>query len=80
MRIEERLPCPRCGQRRVLQHSRNLYVCFQCRHSWSIDTHLPRPGMQPADPLSEFSLAQRLRLSAYRAAIQAGLYTDWPAP
>jgi DNA-directed RNA polymerase subunit RPC12/RpoP len=78
MRIEERMPCPRCGQRRVLHHSRTVYVCFQCRHSWSAETDVPRPTVPPADPLSEFSPAQRLRLITYRAAIQAGLYTDWP--
>jgi DNA-directed RNA polymerase subunit RPC12/RpoP len=80
MRIEECVPCPRCGYRRVVQHGRTTYVCFQCRHSWSVEPGAAPPRQRPADLLGGFSSEQRLRLTAYRAAIQVGLYTDWPPP
>jgi len=69
MRIDECTPCPRCGYSRVVQRSRAAYVCFQCRHSWTID-----PTLVPA---VYFSLEECARLVAYRGAIRAGLYTDW---
>jgi ribosomal protein L37AE/L43A len=74
MRIEERVPCPRCGQRRVVERSRNTYLCFQCRHGW---THDPS-AQPPQEPVVTFTLDELYRLIAYREAIRAGLYTDWP--
>jgi hypothetical protein len=74
MQIEERVPCPRCGFRRVIRHARKTYVCFQCRFGWSAGSEHP-----PAREMYDWSAAERARLSAYRYAIRAGLYTDWPA-
>ncbi len=77
MQIEERVPCPRCGFRRVIRRARHAYVCFQCRYGWSTDSeHAPDPG-QP--DLAQWTAPERARLLAYRAAIRAGLYTDWLA-
>ena len=75
MRIEERTPCPRCGHKRVIQRGKAVYVCFQCRHYWSIAP----PEIQPRDVLAQFSPRERARLLTYRRAVRAGLYTDWPA-
>jgi hypothetical protein len=33
---------------------------------------------QPRDVLVLFQPEERARLIAYRGAVQAGLYTDWP--
>ncbi|MBV9323960.1 MAG: hypothetical protein JO352_09265 [Chloroflexi bacterium] len=74
MQIEERVPCPRCGFRRVIRHARNAYVCFQCRFGWSAGAEPP-----PAREIDDGSPAERARLIAYRSAVRAGFYTDWPA-
>ena len=81
MRIEECIPCPRCGQRRVVQHSRTAFLCFQCRHGWSTGPEGPRAHHNPADEddvLGMFPPHHRARLIAYRGAIRAGLFSDWP--
>jgi hypothetical protein len=49
----------------VVQHSRSAYLCFQCRFGWS-----------PGDPIVMFTAEELERLTAYRDAIRAGLYTD----
>lgn len=66
MRIDQRLSCPHCGHPKVVQRAAGLYLCFQCRGNWATDS------------IVSFSPAQRARLVAYREAIRAGLYTDWP--
>jgi ribosomal protein L37AE/L43A len=73
MRIEERHPCPRCGQRRVVQRSRTAFMCFQCRYGWSLDAPAPAQYDTPVFFLPH----EWQRLIAYRAAIRAGLYSDW---
>ena len=78
MRIEECLPCPRCGYGRVVQRGPAAYFCFQCRYGWSVGAQVRECGQTVANPLSSFPPEVRLRLVAYRGAIQAGLYTDWP--
>lgn len=65
MRIDQRLSCPHCGHPRVVQRAAGMYLCFQCRGNWG------------ADPLASFLPEARARLVAYRAAVRAGLYTDW---
>lgn len=74
MRIEERNPCPQCGHKRVVQRGKSVYVCFQCRNYWSIASS----EAPPRDVLVLFQPQERARLVAYRGAVQAGLYTDWP--
>ena len=77
MRIHERQPCPRCGNKRILERARGVYVCFQCRYGWSTDA-----DTAPSEPAGTELLAElpelRERLIAYRDAIRAGLFTDWP--
>ena len=70
MRIEERVSCPHCGQRRVIERARHAYLCFQCRHAFTADPDATRWTFSP-DELR--------RLRTYRAAVQGGFYTDWPA-
>ena len=69
MRIEERISCPRCGQRRVIERTRRAYLCFQCRHAFTAD---------PEAAAWKFTADELRRLRAYRAAIQDRFYTDWP--
>jgi hypothetical protein len=71
MRIEQRVPCPRCGHARVVQRSMDSFVCFQCGNSWF-------KGPTTVDPLGWCGPEQRARLVAYRDAVRAGVYTDWP--
>jgi DNA-directed RNA polymerase subunit RPC12/RpoP len=79
MCIEERLPCPRCGHKRVGQHAKNVYVCFQCRNAWSTTFGgSTRPEVRLIDVLTQFQPHERARLIAYRGAVRFGLYTDWP--
>ena len=72
MRIDERAPCPRCGHARVVQRSADSFICFQCRNTWCAEPTV-------VDPLGWCTRDERARLEAYRGAIRAGLYTDWPA-
>jgi hypothetical protein len=74
MCIEERLPCPRCGHKRVVQRAKYVYVCFQCRDTWSSTP----PENRPVDVLAHFQPRERVRLIAYRGAVRCGFYTDWP--
>lgn len=74
MCIDERLPCPRCGHKRVAQEAMYVYVCFQCHNTWSTT----RPEVRPVDVLAQFRPNERARLIAYRGAVRYGLYTDWP--
>ncbi|HEY1296726.1 MAG TPA: hypothetical protein VGJ60_26915 [Chloroflexota bacterium] len=76
MQIEERIPCPRCGHGRVIQRARHAYLCFQCRFGWSADAEQARTT---TEFLGWCPPSLRDRLVAYRAAIRAGLYSDWPA-
>ena len=74
MCIENRLPCPRCGHKRFVQQAKDVYVCFQCRNTWSST----QPENRAFDVLAQFQPHERARLIAYRGAVQCGLYTDWP--
>ena len=70
--IQER-PCPRCSIRRtVLIGTRKVAFCFNCRLECASSGSAVRTG--------------RARLSMYRPAVRAGLYSEWtehdvaPAP
>ncbi len=80
MRIEECVPCPQCGFKRVVQRGYDdAYFCFQCRHAWSSRDVADRHEREAChDPLDQFPRDMRARLIAYRGAIRAGVYTDWP--
>ena len=76
MRIEECNPCPRCGHSPVVQRARDAYVCYQCRFGWTPGTPVTHSEVFS---LRLFSAPERERLVSYRAAIRAGVYSDWPA-
>jgi hypothetical protein len=78
MRVEECLPCPRCGYRRVMQRGARAYFCFQCRYGWPVGPQVDGYWQAVVDPLSSFPPEMHARLIAYRGAILAGIYTDWP--
>jgi hypothetical protein len=63
MRIEERLPL--CDNRRRMLWDERTYLCFKCRF------RTDSPGGYVK--FSDFELA---RLTMYRAAVRAGLYSD----
>jgi hypothetical protein len=69
MKIEERWPCPRCGYQRRMLWGARTYVCFNCRFQTdSPDGHV------------QFSDAELARLTMYRAAVHAGVYSDEVKP
>ena len=68
--------CPRCGIRRTVRLglSTNSF-CFNCRFGW-------RPGAVLTAAHGDthvFTPTELNRLTAYRDAIRAGLYQEWPA-
>jgi hypothetical protein len=65
MKIEERWPCPRCGNRRRMLWGVRTYFCFNCPYQ----TDSP-------DVNVKFSGAELARLTMYRAAVRAGIYSD----
>jgi hypothetical protein len=69
MMIEESR-CPRCGIRRRARFVPWGRYCYNCR----LTLPLTAP---PAAHVYLFTEAERLRLEWYRAAIRAGLYSDW---
>jgi hypothetical protein len=55
--------CPRCANRRTVRVGSMLRLfCFNCRHSWA--------------PTYQFTPVELARLATYRAAVQAGFFTD----
>jgi hypothetical protein len=61
-------PCPRCANKRTANLGTHGSVCFNCRHRFEP----PRPTAN----LAAFSASELARLEVYRAAVQAGFYTD----
>ncbi|MBV9171411.1 MAG: hypothetical protein JOZ81_15140 [Chloroflexi bacterium] len=72
MQVEERWPCPGCGNRRTLKWARGRYHCFNCKHQW--DQRERQPKL--VDITTLFSPAELERLCVYRRAVQAGFYSD----
>src|SRR5918911_3363664 len=71
MFIEPR-SCPRCAALRTLRLFDGRSFCCNCKFQWA-----PRQTLEP-DPLAYmFTREELARLAAYRAAVQAGLYSDW---
>jgi hypothetical protein len=78
MMIEE-TRCPRCGIRRLGKFPPWGKYCFNCRlRLTDARTGLPPNTAAAVEPAYPFTQAERLRLERYRAAIRAGLYSDWP--
>jgi hypothetical protein len=66
MQIEERWPCPRCGNRRRMLWRQRTYYCFNCRFETASTDWEPH----------RFTDAELARLTLYRSAVLAGLYSD----
>ena len=76
--------CPRCAIRRTVRLGARGAFCFNCRLQWDTE-RAAHQGMKAAGstppPLQHpFVPAELIRLERYRAAIRAGLYSDWPRP
>lgn len=76
MTIEDK-PCPRCNIRRTARLGSWGSICLNCRRPLTVAASTAEPVAPPASDI--FKLAELARLESYRAAILAGLYTDWPA-
>ena len=71
-------PGPRCAIRRIASTS----FCFNCRLHWgSQEGKVLGATIEPRlEPAYAFTAAETARLMIYRAAIQAGFYSDQSAP
>jgi hypothetical protein len=76
MMIEQKR-CPRCAIKRTANLGSWGSFCFNCRAR--LDGRALKALLPVSEPVAyEFHGAELLRLQRYRAAIQAGLYSDWP--
>ena len=66
-------PCPRCAIPRTVRAA-TVSLCFNCGLQWGEVSDASREPR--LDPAYTFTAAERARLTMYRAAIQAGVYTD----
>jgi len=69
--IQER-PCPRCAIRRTASIA-SASFCFNCRLHWGKALGVSESRLEPPYP---FTAAETARLTIYRAAVQAGFYSD----
>lgn len=76
MTIEDK-PCPHCNIRRTARLGSWGSICFNCRLPLDAAASVAERTAPPANEI--FTPAELARLESYRAAILAGLYTDWPA-
>ena len=81
MTVQER-QCPRCSIRRTLRYGGASSFCANCRLQWDAAPASASSRVQawPAPRLAAYPFTPREldRLGIYRAAVRAGLYTDWP--
>ena len=75
MQVEERWPCPRCGNRRTQLWAAGRYHCFNCKHQWQLVSRRSEPARN-TELTTVFTPDELQRLRIYRAAVQAGFYTD----
>src|ERR1051325_4993149 len=79
MTIEEQR-CPHFGIRRTARLGEWGHFCFNCRRQWDgvrsvVDPRLAQvTGPAAASPFDQHQIH---RLELYRAAVRAGLYSDW---
>jgi hypothetical protein len=74
--IVQEQPCPRCANRRTVSAAAHGSFCFNCGLQWSAPTPSATAHRMHA---VAFTPLQFARFGNYRAAVQAGFYTDWPA-
>jgi hypothetical protein len=76
--------CPRCAIRRTVRLGTWGAFCFNCRLQWdTLPAAQPATGVAGSTPPPvqyPFAPAELIRIERYRAAVQAGLYSDWPFP
>lgn len=73
MIIEER-GCPRCRIRRTVRVHSSTSLCMNCKLQWP-------PSALPLEQSKAeliFTMTERRRLMIYRAAITAGMYSEFP--
>ena len=75
----EAIPCPRCAVLRTLRLGDGRSICCNCRYQW--DPAAPRTPLHSPDSDDSlpyaFTPRELARLATYRAAIQAGFFSDW---
>jgi hypothetical protein len=82
--IIQQARCPRCAIRRTVRFGVWGAFCFNCRLQWDAQrtAHqamgVARSTLPPVQ--HPFAPAELIRLERYRAAVRAGLYSDWPRP
>jgi hypothetical protein len=78
--IQERT-CPWCWHRLTARMGGELSVCFNCRQHWRGASPLERRRLAEPEPFASLSFRphEAARLVIYRAAVQSGYFTDWPA-
>jgi hypothetical protein len=74
-------PCPRCANPRTVRIATASF-CFNCHLHWgsqwgTASDATQEPRLEPPYP---FTAAEIARLTMYRAAIQAGFYSDRSGP
>jgi hypothetical protein len=77
MTIQERR-CPRCAIRRTINLAHWGTFCFNCRLQWGTQGAAEVAAVEAPLARYQFTPAELARLEAYRGAVRAGLYTDWP--
>jgi hypothetical protein len=78
--LPEPIACLRCTFPRTLRVG-DRRVCFQCRFSWHTRHPVVTPAAAPTWAQDRgagyaFTPAEFARLTRYRAAVQAGFYSD----
>lgn len=68
--------CPQCAIRRTARLGYGASFCFNCRFQWPIDPAPLADAAKIPRPLFVFAPDELERLSAYRAAVRNGFYTD----
>ena len=75
--IQERA-CPRCAIRRTARLAYGTSFCFHCRLQWPTQAAAVLHGVGAPSPCQVLAPGELARLAAYRAAVRAGFYSDWP--
>jgi hypothetical protein len=76
MTIRE-MRCPRCGIRRTINFGHWGSMCLNSRLHWGTQASVEVAPTAAARVHHPFTPAELVRLERYRAAIQAGFYTDY---
>jgi hypothetical protein len=69
--------CPRCAIRRTARLAYGTSFCFNCRLQWPAHQTPCARAVEVEPPRYVFAADELLRLTAYRAAVREGFYSDW---